>query len=689
MDQKSVFRRVGGLIVISLAVLGVILLRLVEFQLVNGEEYKSQAQSVTNYKFNIPAARGEIVDRYGRALASNAVGYDLVINQLMLTGDVNELVMDLVEILQSCGEEWNDTMPISSPDEGGHYTFTDGDDTSVQNRLAKLKDNIGLQQYATADQVMAKLVERYKLEDYDPQWQRVLAGVRYQMQLEDFSASNSFTLAKDVSNQTVAMVKERSLSLAGAEIIETTHRVYEDGTLLPHYLGSVGSITSEQWWVEDENGNVTTPLKDAGYNMNDLIGQSGVEKYAEDRLRGKEGTQQVSRDKNGVVVGTQMLVDSEPGETVVLTIDKDLQKSLNEQLEALILEMQQTKEPTKGKEVTAGSAVVIGVKTGGILAIANYPSYDLNLYKTNYSEYSSDPNTPLLSRATTGLYAPGSTFKPAVALAGLLSGTVTPQDTVNCTRVYDFYTDYKPVCQQLGPHSGPTNLTEALTHSCNIYFYDVGRRVGLENFDEMANSLGLATKTGFELGESTGNLTHKTDENYGNGLELQAAIGQGNTQVTPIQLATYAATIANKGTRYSTHIVSGYRDSNTGELIEEVEPEVVEQIEDNVGAFDAVEQGMLGVARDSSALRDYPLNIAVKTGSPQRWERDEKGRYSYTNTAVIAYGPVEDPQLAIGIVLEWGGGGSNGLPLVRSIFDSYYYTQSEGLEPESEGVLLP
>lgn len=689
MDQKSVFRRVGGLIGISLVVLGIILLRLVEFQLVNGEEYKSQAQSVTNYKFNIPAARGEIVDRYGRALASNAVGYDLVINQLMLTGDVNQLVTDLVEILQSCGEEWNDTMPVSSPDESGHYTFTDGDNISAQSRLAKLKQNIELQQYATADQVMAKLVERYELEGYAPRWQRILAGVRYQMQLEDFSASNSFTLASDISNQTVAMVKERSLSLAGAEIIETTHRVYEDGTLLPHYLGSVGSITSEQWWVEDENGNVTTPLKDAGYNMNDLIGQSGVEKYAEDRLRGKEGTQRVSRDKSGVVVGTQMLVDPQPGETVVLTIDKDLQKSLNEQLEALILEMQQTREPAKGKEFTSGSAVVIDVKTGGILAIANYPSYDLNLYKTNYSAYSSDPNTPLLSRATTGLYAPGSTFKPAVALAGLLGGIVTPGDTVNCTRVYDFYTDYKPVCQQLGPHSGPTNLTEALTHSCNIYFYDVGRRVGLENFDEMATSLGLATRTGFELGESTGNLTHTTDENYGKGLELQAAIGQGNTQVTPIQLATYAATLANKGTRYSTHIISGYRDSNTGELIEEVEPEVAEQIEDNIDAFDAVEQGMQGAARDSSALRDYPLNIAVKTGSPQRWERDEKGNYAYTNTAVIAYGPVEDPQLAIGIVLEWGGGGSNGLPLVRSIFDSYYYTQSEGLEPESEGVLLP
>lgn len=688
MDQKSVFRRVGGLIVISLVVLGIILLRLVEFQLVNGEEYKSQAQSVTNYKFNIPAARGEIVDRYGRALASNAVGYDLVINQLMLTGDVNQLVMDLVEILQSCGEEWNDTMPISSPDESGHYTFTDEGDEAAQSRLAKLKQNIELQQYATADQVMAKLVERYKLENYDPQWQRILAGVRYQMQLEDFSASNSFTLASDISNQTVAMVKERSLSLAGAEIIETTHRVYEDGTLLPHYLGSVGNITSEQWWVEDEDGNVTTPLKDKGYNMNDLIGQSGVEKYAEDRLRGKEGTQQVSRDKSGVVVSTQMLVDPEPGETVVLTIDKDLQKSLNEQLEALILEMQQTKPEMKGKEVTAGSAVVIDVKTGGVLAIANYPSYDLNLYKSNYSAYSSDPNTPLLSRATTGLYAPGSTFKPAVALAGLLNGLITPLDTVTCNHTYTFYTDYQPRCEMINHRIGSKiDVSHALTYSCNTFFYDVGRRVGIDAYDEMATQLGLAQKTGFELGESTGNLTRKTDENYGNGLELQAAIGQGNTQVTPIQLASYANTLANKGTRYKTHIVSGYRDSNTGELIEEVEPEILGQIEDNIGAFDVVEEGMLGAARASSALKDYPLNIAVKTGSPQTWKKN--GDTYYVHSSAIAYGPVEDPQLAIGIVLEWGGGGSNALPLVRSIFDSYYYTQSEGLEPESEGVLLP
>ncbi len=687
MDQKSLFRRVGGLIAISLAVLGVLLLRLVQFQLVQGEDYSAQAESVTNYRFTIPAARGEIVDRYGRSLASNAAGYDVVINKLMLTGDLNQLLQDVVGILQAGGESWNDTIPVSAP-VNGHYEFTDGDDTAAQRRLATLKERIGLQQYATADQVMDRLVERYELEEYAPEWQRILAGIRYQMQLEDFSENNNFTLAKDVSAQTVATIKERSLSLGGAEILETTHRVYEDGTLLPHYLGSVGSITSEQWWVEDENGNVTTPLRDAGYNMNDLIGQSGVERYAEDRLRGKEGTQQVSRDRNGAIVDTQILTAPEPGQTVSLTIDKTFQKSVNEALANLITTMQQTKEPMKGREVTAGSVVVLDVKTGGILAISNYPSYDLNLYQTNYSAYSSDPNTPLLNRATTGLYTPGSTFKPAVALAGLLEGAITPTETIQCNRVYDFF-DYHPRCEMIHHSVGSRiDLTHALTYSCNTYFYDLGWRTGLTDFSAMANRLGLGVKTGFELTESTGNMTQETDENYTASLQIQAAIGQGNTQVTPIQLATYAGTIANKGTRYQTHIISGYRDSNTGELLEEVEPVVMDQIEDTVGAFDAVEQGMLGAKADSAALRDYPLNIAIKTGSPQRWEANEEGTH-YVNSAAIAYGPVEDPQIAIGIVLEWGGGGSNALPLVQAIFDSYYNVQSEGMTPTSEGVLLP
>ena len=687
MDQKSMLRRIGGLIVVSVAVLGIFVLRLVEFQLIKGKEFLGQAESVTSYEFSISAARGEIVDRYGRSLASNQSGYNLVINKLTLTGDLNETIRQWIMILQENGEEWNDTIPLDSG-ENGAYQFTDGEDTAAQKRLSTLKEKLGLQQYATANQVMARIVETYELEEFDPYWQRLIGGVRYQMQLEEFSVQNSFVLAKNISARTVATVKERSLTLTGAEVVETSYRVYENGTLLPHYLGSVGSITSEQWWVTDENGTVTTPLRDKGYNMNDVIGQSGLEAYAEERLRGKDGTQQVTRDRNGVIVSSEVLEVPQPGETVVTTINRDLQAAVNEALANLITTMQQTKADNKGGRVTSGAIVVLDVKTGGILAIANYPSYDLNLYQTNYNEYSQDPNLPLMRRATSGLYTPGSSFKPAVALDGLLSGTITGSSTVFCARTFTLYDDYQPICQMINHGVGPIDVVHALTHSCNTFFYDTGHKLGLEHFDEMATRLGLATETGFELGEATGSLTHTTDENYSNGLELQAAIGQGNTQVTPIQLATYANTLANKGTRYKTHIVAGYRDTNTGELIEEVQPEVVESIEDTVGAFSLIEQGMIGAARASSALKNYPLNIAVKTGSPQRWEKDHTGKY-YTNSTVIAYGPVEDPQIAIGAVLEWGGGGSNLLPLIANVFDAYYSENSSNLDPVAEGQLLP
>ena len=240
MDRKSLARRLGALIVATVVVLGIFLLRLVQFQLVQGEELLEKAQQVSNYLFSIPAARGEIVDEYGRAMASNVSGYNLVINKLMLTGDLNETLVELVEILQAGGDEWNDTMPISMP-ENGHYEFTaDEDDARAQSRLAALKENLVKQQYATADQVMAAVVERYDLQDYDPEWQRILGGIRYQMELEEFSDNNNFTLAEDVSSRTVATVKERGLTSEGADITETSYRVYADGTLAPHILGYVG-----------------------------------------------------------------------------------------------------------------------------------------------------------------------------------------------------------------------------------------------------------------------------------------------------------------------------------------------------------------------------------------------------------------------------------------------------------------
>lgn len=694
MDQKSVFRRVGGLIVISALVLVGFVLRLVQFQLVQGADLLAEAQKVTNYKFRITAARGDIVDEYGRSLATNASGYNLALNKLMLTGEVNDMVRELIEILQASGDEWNDTIPVSGP-EGG-YSFTDGEDAAAQKRLAALKTNLGLQQYATADQVMAAVVKRYALEEYQPQWQRMLGGVRYQMELEEFSESNNFILAKDVSDRTVAVVKERGLTSRGADVTETSYRVYEDGAIAPHLLGDLGQIFAEDWRVVAEDGSVSYPLRDAGYKMNDLIGRSGLEKACESRLRGEDGIKQVSRDKNGVIVSSSVITPPKPGDTTVLTLNKDLQNTCNEALENLIKNLQATAKENKGKEAVSGAVVVIDVKTGGILASSNYPSYDLNLYSSNYSQYSQDPALPLVNRALQGLYEPGSTFKPTVAVSGLVNGLITPNDKpVRCGGAqasYNFYvTSNGPRCEGIGHAGGASlNLYDALMHSCNTYFYDLGRRLGVETVDETARQLGLATATGVELPESVGRLTSTEDENFTKGLELMAAIGQGNTAVTPVQLATYAATLANKGVRYQTHFIAGYQDTNTGEMLETFEPVVVSSIQDAAGAFDAVEQGMVMAARSYSALRDYPLTLAVKTGSPQRAEMyDPVKGYHYLNSALVAYGPVEDPQIAIGAIVEYGGGGANLLPLVKDIFNAYYFEKTGGLQAAEEGVLLP
>lgn len=689
MDSKSLLRRMGGLIFLSATVLVLFTMRLIQIQLVQGEEHLGEAQKVSTYLFRIPAARGEIVDVYGRPLATNTSGYSLAINQLMLTMDVNEMLYELVGILQANGDTWNDTTPISQL-ENGQYTFIDQDDARAVARLEALKEKLVLQQYATADQVVAALVEQYKLQDYPAAWQRILGGIRYQMQLEDFGASNNFTLSTDISGATVATAKERGLTAVGADVVETSYRTYEDGTVAPHILGSVGQIFSEEWRIQNEDGTYSYPLKEAGYKMNDLIGRSGLERVAESRLRGTDGTKRVTRDKGGRIVSTEIAKQPKPGDTLVLTIDKEFQKKVSEALANHILTLQNTKAERKGKEAKAGAIVVIDLETNGILAYANYPSYDLNLFSSNYSEYLADPDEPLFNRAFQGRYAPGSAFKPVVALAGLTNGVVTPGDApVSCNQRYTYYDANGPRCEHINHGYGARqNLYQALQNSCNTYFYDLGRRLGLDAVGDMARNLGLGTSTGIEVAENTGRLTDNDDANYTNGIQLMNAIGQGNTVVTPLQLATYAATIANKGVRYETHLIAGYRDTNTGEIIETASPKILSQIEDTTGAFDAVEQGMILAAKSYSAFNGYPLTLAAKTGSPQRSELYKPGMY-YLDSAAITYGPVENPKIAVGAIIEYGGGGANLLPLVKEVFNAYYFENTGGFQPAQEETLLP
>ncbi len=693
-ERKTAVRRMMLLIAAAAVIIGLYGFRLIFLQLVNGDSFTAQATNTTDYKFTVTAARGDIVDSKGERIASSTTGYNVVLNKLLMGDeDLDTMLQKIVGLLGKNGESWNDSLLIGQPDAAGHYEFTAASDNAAEQKaLAAMKDNLGLQQYATADDVMEKLVEDYDLADFSLYWQRVLSGIHYEMQLQAFSNVNNFVMAENVSEATVATIKENSLSLPGVEIVETSTRSYEQGTVLPHVLGRVGKITAEKWKVTDENGQVTYPLKEKGYNMNDIIGISGLESAYEDELRGKDGVETITRNSDGVIVNTALTTVPEPGHTVQLTIDSEFQKAVDQALAKNVEWIKNTYADSK--QANAGAVVVIDVKTGGVLAASNYPSFDQNLYAAQYNEYSADENMPLFNRALQGLYTPGSTYKPSVAVAGLDTGLLNRNSTVNCTRVYTYYKDYRPRCAQHGHGNGPIDVINAIKWSCNIFFYDVGRRLTSDVYDAYAYKLGLGQRTGVEVSEALGHLTTKNDSNYTESLDIQAAIGQGNTAVTPIQLATYAATLANRGTRYRTHFVKAILDSNTGKTLEETQPEVMDVVEDKGETFDLVREGMKGVAQTIPALAAYPYTIACKTGSPQRSEGYYVGSTykHYTNAAMIAYGPAEDPEIAIGVVVEYGGAGTRTGQLVADIFNAYYAMKDGTLTVDdtvSDGLAQP
>ncbi len=683
-ERKTVVRRMILLIAAACAVMGLFVLRLIFLQLVNGDDFKAQATNTTDYNFTVTAARGDIVDSSGRRIATSTTSYNVVLNKLLMGDrDLDTMLQQIVELLRENGESWNDTLLIGQPDAAGHYEFTDDDtSTSDQKQLADMKDTLGLQQYATADDVMEMLVEKNNLQGFSLEWQRVLAGIHYEMDRQAFSNVNNFVMAENVSAAAVATIKEHSLQLPGVEIVETSARSYEQSDIIPAVLGRVGKITAEKWKVTDSDGNVTYPLRDKGYNMNDILGISGLESAYEDELRGKDGVETITRNSDGVIVDTQLTTVPEPGHTVQLTIDSNFQRAVDKAL-AENIDMINRVYNTGDMKAAAAAAVVIDVKDGGVLAASNYPSFDQNLYATNYSEYSSDPGLPLFNRALQGLYTPGSTFKPAVAVAALDSGLINQYSTVFCNGVYNYFKDYHPKCTRHG-HSGNIDVVTAIKWSCNIFFYDVGRRLTSDVYDAYAYKLGLGQRTGVEVSEATGRLTTKNDSNYTASLDVQAAIGQGNTVVTPIQLATYAATLANNGVRYRTHFVKAILDTNTGEVLSETQPEVMDVIEGTGNTFELVREGMKQVPSTiSGKISSYPIAIACKTGTPQRSETYAPGKH-YLNAMMVAYLPADDPEIAIGISIEYGGYGARTGDLVVDIANAYFAMKDGTLEKQAE-----
>ena len=498
---------------------------------------------------------------------------------------------------------------------------------------------------------------------------------------ETVKAIESLTGSKDVETQLAAFFAAASagelpvMQGVGSDVLTSFYKVdlvqsgavraaargvrtWPNGTLLPHALGFTGPITAEQW----------PTARRRGLAMDAVIGQSGLEAAYDDLLRGQDGRVLVNTGFDGAVRRTVPLREAAPGATLVLTVDSALQKELQNALLSQIEVLRTTKAAGAGRECRAGAAVVVDVQTGGILAAASVPGFDLNRYRADYAALSADAAAPLLDRVCQGLYAPGSAFKPAVAAAALTAG-IDPAATVNCTGRYGFYSGYQPGCLQYG-HGGPVDLRTALEYSCNIFFYDVGRRLGVNVFSAMARQLGLATPTGVELTEAQGRLTWSNDENYQAGLTLMAAIGQGNTAVTPLQLAAYAATLANCGQRPALHFADRAVNAATGETVWQYAPTFT-TVPGGEGVFGPIRDGMKRMAQTTRVLREAPVACAAKTGSPQLADTLPGGGH-YVNSVLIGYAPADDPQIAMAVVLEYGGGGSNAAPILRAVLDAVF-----------------
>ena len=493
-------------------------------------------------------------------------------------------------------------------------------------------------------------------------------GEDVEAQLAAFSlsvAAGELPLARGLDKNAVAALYAAGLPQQGAvRLAARGVRAWgQSGALAPHILGFTGPVTAEQWRADNY------ALRRAGVAMDADIGQAGLEAVYDSLLRPVTGTRSVRVDvKSGAVVGGQTLRAPGPGATLALCLDAGLQSTVQRALAEHIHTLQTTKAAGAGKEARAGAAVVVDVQDGGILAAVSWPGYDLVKYRQEYAALLAAPGAPLFDRVTQGQYAPGSTFKPAVAAAALAAGLITPEDTVYCGGRYTYYRGYQPHCLQIG-HRGAVDLHTALKYSCNIFFYDVGRRLGVDAFSAAAQTLGLGAGTGAELPGAAGRLTWSGDVNYQNGLELQAAIGQGNTAVTPLQLAAYAAALANDGVRPTLHFAKAAYDAVTGETLWEYAPAAAATAPGGAEVFGPIREGMTAMASTLAVLRGAPVSCAAKTGSPQLPDTLPDGSH-YTNSVLIAYAPAEEPKIAVAVVIEYGGGGANAAPVLRAILDA-------------------
>ncbi len=622
----------------------IFIVRLAVLQLSQGDEYLRQSRNSVVTKTSVKAARGAILDRYCRVIASSTEAMTVQVNKTLIK-DMNATILRVIEIFESTGEEYIDTFPITEQ-EPFIYSVSYLESKSAPKSFGEYLSARKIKTDMTAADTMQALIKYYKLTKYPVADAAKIVAVRYEIDCR--SSSSFFTFATDIGIETATMLKENSDEIPGVYIEVEPVRTYANEYFASHIIGHLGRIYAEEYET----------LKDQGYSVDDYIGKEGIEKIAENYLRGVNGTKYAVRDVTGSVVeiiNDDSSVEPKAGYDVITTLNTDMQMITEDSLEKIIYDIRKL----NGEDsASSGAAIFMEIDTAEILSMASWPTFNIATYNQDFVSLSKNPVGPYVNRAISGLFMPGSTFKGVTAVAGLEQGLITPATVYYCTGKYTYYENYSYSCFSSISHKNMT-VESALAKSCNTFFFDLGRRLTIDVISEYASHLGFGQKTGIDLpGELSGVCASREyRENILGGTwqlgdTLIAAIGQTDNTATPLQLVNYIATIANGGTRLRPHVIKAVMDSETGEVIKKIEPEVIERLDLSETTVRTVLNGMRMAAEKGGTVyegfKDFDISVAVKTGTAEKAGQ-------IPTSLMIGVAPADDPKIAFVVVIENGG----------------------------------
>ena len=663
-----------NILTILVYIVGIVLLaQLFNLQIVHGEEYRETSNTKLTRESVLKADRGSIKDSSGTMLATVDAQYSIVLYKTKVNNEtLNTTILKLLNILSTNGDSYVDNFLIDV----NPYRFKLEEEESQK----KWKKANNINEDATAEEAFNYFKNKYDIASDNVEDIRKILAIRYEISYKGYSSTKSIEIASNISRQSLEQIKERNAEFSGVEVVETPVRVYPLKTTASHILGRIGRIESSEL-----EGNEDI------YNQNDIIGKSGIEYVFEKYLKGTDGVKQIDMNVDGTITDEYVSKEAVSGSDVILTIDSKLQAVTEQALADNINKIANHGFSQENNPADAGAAVVLNVKTGEVIAMASYPDYNpsafVNGIDTNtWNYYINGDTKPLENKAISAMYSPGSTYKMVTALAGLETGTITPKTKINDTGVFRKYNSSWKCWNRYG--HGYLNVSQAIEHSCNYFFYDLGDRLGIDNLAKYSYYLGLGHKTGIELkGEIDGVLASNEiakQENrvWNPGETISAAIGQSYNTFTPLQMAKYVAMIANRGKNLDVTIVKSIINPDGSEVSRDeyesyvneklgLQQENVEEMSFKEENIEAILEGMRGVTSESggtaySTFKNFNIEVGGKTGSAQT------GVQGKTNAWFVGFAPFDDPEIAIVVFVRNGGHGSYTAEVARDIIAQYF-----------------